>query len=289
MPHRVLLPVLLIAALPSGGPARAHDGAHGEIERTTRTLAAHPSDFDALLRRAEFRRICGDFAGAAADLAAARTLSPEGTGLDLCAAALAFDGGAHAEAQAAVARHLARHPADAKALRLRARIRRAAGDLAGAAGDLDRVLAAGGGTPDDYLTRAAVQRAAGFEPAAVLAGLDEGIARLGAVVGLALPAIEIEQALGRHDAALARLDRLAATPGLREPLLELRAAVLARAGRAREARAVYAAALAEIESLPPARRQLPAVREREARIRSALSVPAAPGSHRPAPGTGGAP
>jgi hypothetical protein len=87
-----------------------------------------------------------------------------------------------------------------------------------------------------------------------------------------MPAIHAEVERGCHDAALSRLAGLAPGSARREGLLERRAAILAAAGRWAESRAAYAAALAEIESLPADHRQRRVTRELEARIRVALAL-----------------
>jgi len=124
--------------------------------------------------------------------------------------------------------------------------------------------------PARYLERADALLAAG-EPEAALGGLDEGLARLGPVVALATRAIEIECAQGRVDAALARLERLASLASRQETWLARRAEILEDVGRRSEARAVYTAALAEVERLPARRRTTPAMLQLEARARDALA------------------
>src|SRR5690606_27991547 len=69
--------------------------------------------------------------------------------------------------------------------------------------------------------------------------LDAGIARLGPIPALQLPAVELEVWLDRPAAALARLERLIAREGRNPAWLVRRAEILARAGRAAAARAAY--------------------------------------------------
>jgi hypothetical protein len=263
--------VLALSALP-GPTARAHDGVHEEIAATSRRLDRHARDVEALLRRAELRRLAGDWSGAATDIASARRIEPARIEIDLCEAALALDRGAAARAIPAADRYLAVRPDDPRALRLRARARLALGSARAAVEDFDRAFAADRrATPDHCLERAAAQRTAGFSAEEILAGLDQGMARIGNVASLVFPAIDIEVERGRHDAALSRLDGLATGAAPREALLGRRADILAAAGRLPESRAAYAAAVAEIESLPAAHRARRATREFEARMRAALA------------------
>jgi predicted Zn-dependent protease len=123
-------------------------------------------------------------------------------------------------------------------------------------------------------------------PEAALGGLDEGIARLGPLVSLEQPAIELELQARRWDQALHRLDRLAAQSPRKESFHERRGQILLQAGRRAEARQAFRAALFALAALPPAQRATPAMAELEARLRRQLklsraSPPAAGGSSRP--------
>jgi len=79
------------------------------------------------------------------------------------------------------------------------------------------------------------------------AALDAGMARLGPIVSLQLPAVELEVALGRTDRALARLDTLLARTA-NPAWVARRGDLLLRAGRSTEARHEYARARAMIAS-----------------------------------------
>ncbi len=83
-----------------------------------------------------------------------------------------------------------------------------------------------------------------------LATLDEGSRRLGSVVTLELAATELEVSRARYDAALTRMDRLAATAPRKEQWLLQRREILERAGRPAEAREAFAAALLAVENPP---------------------------------------
>ena len=97
------------------------------------------------------------------------------------------------------------------------------------------------------------------------------MARLGPVPALQMFAIELELKRGRVDAALLRLDKVAAQSPRKETSLARRGEILMQAERRNEARAAYAAALAAIEALPASARQTKAIVDLEGRVRSALA------------------
>jgi tetratricopeptide (TPR) repeat protein len=66
---------------------------------------------------------------------------------------------------------------------------------------------------------------------------------------LRMEIVRVERARGRYDAALSEVDALLAAQDGRARLLSLRGAILAQAGRSREARASYEAALADAERM----------------------------------------
>ena len=84
-------------------------------------------------------------------------------------------------------------------------------------------------------------------------------------------AIEFEVTRERYDAALARLDRIAAGAARKERWLARRGEILAQAGRQAEARTAFTQVRAAIAALPPRRRTTRAVAELEDRIRMALA------------------
>jgi predicted Zn-dependent protease len=83
-------------------------------------------------------------------------------------------------------------------------------------------------------------------------------------------ALDLEQRDGRLDAALARIERLAAGSPRQESWLVRRAAILAEAGRPGDAEQSLRQALLAIERLPPHRRTAPATTRLEAKARLSL-------------------
>jgi predicted Zn-dependent protease len=129
------------------------------------------------------------------------------------------------------------------------------------------------GRPELYIERAQALASAGDKHyAEALRGLDEGIERLGPLVTIQLHAIDLELKRKQFDAALARLEKIAAQSPRKETWLARRGEILLQAGRPEEARAAYEQALKALDSLPPGRRNVPAMSELERRIKAALET-----------------
>jgi predicted negative regulator of RcsB-dependent stress response len=91
---------------------------------------------------------------------------------------------------------------------------------------------------------------------------------MGPLVTLQLYAMDLETENNRYDAALKRLDEVMAKAPRKETWLERRGNILRQAGKRDEARAAYQAGLDAMKTLPPARRNVPAMLELEKRLRS---------------------
>jgi len=103
-----------------------------------------------------------------------------------------------------------------------------------------------------------------------LQGLDEGIKKLGPLVTLQLSAIEIELQQKNYDGALARLETVAAKSPRKETWLARKGEILVQADRTNEARAAFKAALEAMDTLPPGRRNVPAMIDLEKHLRTEL-------------------
>jgi tetratricopeptide (TPR) repeat protein len=116
-------------------------------------------------------------------------------------------------------------------------------------------------SPTDVLTCAAWLEDRDDNSAAISV-LDQGLARIGVLAGFHQKAIPLEIKLGRYDAALHRIDVLAARF---RPSVELslqRATILEKAGRYREAADSYDSALALLNAVPPSRKSADSYHER---------------------------
>ena len=270
--------VLLAFCWSSWSPARA--AAHGAIDEQITTLASQieedPQNAALYLKRGELHSYHRDWDAAMADYDRAAQLDPTLAGVDLARGKTLLHAGSPTRAKSALDRFLAKHPEHAGALATRARVLVILGQRLAAAADYTRAIAAAERldrpNPEYYLERArALAAEGGGHVAQALHGLDEGVSRLGPIVALQLFAIEIELAGKRYNAALARLETLAAQSPRKEAWLAHRGDILKQAGRATEARLAYEQALAAIESLPARHRSIGATAKLEAEIRAALA------------------
>jgi tetratricopeptide (TPR) repeat protein len=244
--------------------AFAHAGVEVLDESTRTEVAKHPESADAHIARARVLQMKGEWDGALEELeaAAARGADPDAIGEQR--AMVYLDAKFPRMAKVEIDRVLARRPDAYGLLFERGRAWLAIGDANAAARDFGEAIAKGPRpTPEQVIARRDALVSVGKKDEAIRA-LDEGMTRVGQVVSLVLPAIDLEVELGRYDAALARLDRLSAGAPP-NPLWQIRRAdILEQAGRKAEARAEYANTLATIDARPPMRRgkQLDELRRR---------------------------
>lgn len=252
----------------------AHEGLEIQIARVTQEIERLPRSAELHYKRAELHREHGDWAAAKADYDRAETLEPEFAAVDLGRGRLWLAAGDATAAKGALDRFLARRAGDPEGHVERARALVRLGRRAEGVDDFTRGLAGmGQPRPEVYLERAEALRAEG--PARLeeaLRGLDEGIRRVGGVVTLRLMAVEINLELKRYDAALARVDEIAAQAERKDPWWVRRGEILRQAGRTAEAREAFAAARACIEALPPSRRAAKFTQDLESKVRAALEV-----------------
>jgi len=238
----LLLPVLVVATV----ALQAHPEIEDAIVRLNARIAAAPADAELYVQRGELYARHAVWDLAEANYLVAAELDPAHPRLPRVRGALALATGHPDEARVFFDTALARDVHDAEVLVLRARAQAALGARPAAAADLQRALdLIAQPSPELFLELAAL-----LDPAAAIRCLDAGIERLGPALTLHLRALDLEESLGRTDAALARLDQLTAQSERRETWLKRRGDLLARAHRDRDARAAYVAALAAIATLP---------------------------------------
>jgi tetratricopeptide (TPR) repeat protein len=232
--------------------------AHLEIEaaltRLNGLIAASPAEASLYLERGELYAKHEDWITAEANYLRAAELAPNLPRLELLRGSLALATGALLQARDHFDRALELNPRDAEALIFRSRTRARLNDRTGAVADLDAGLQlVANPRPELFLERASLLAT----PAEAIRSLDAGMARIGPAYTLQSRALELEEAHGLIDAALARLTSIAAQSERKEMWLKRRGDLLARAGRVREARTAYAEALAAIAMLPKWLRESP--------------------------------
>ena len=270
------------AFLDAGIPGRvfAHGDLHDQIDGVSDRLAHDPNNAALLLRRAELYRLHGEWENALKDVDRVSQVDPKPGRSDLLRAKILVDAGQLQAARTALNQFLERQPNHVDGLITRALLLVKLGSGSLAAQDYSRAIAASPRPePDYYLKRAeALRRATPPQLGEALAGLDEGIRKLGPLVTLELAAIDVEVALRNYDRALTRLDTARRTSARQESWLVRRAEILAAAGRIAEADKAYGEALKAIVSLPPHLRKTEATRQLETRVRSAQLAAASPHS-----------
>lgn len=251
--------------------------AHAPLDEQIATLTAriqHDSQNPMLyLRRGELH---GDWEAALADYERAAQLDPNLAAVDLARGKTLLQSGRFGPAKIALDRFLAKYPGHGKALATHARVLVKLGQCLAAAEDYTRAISAKENlaqpNPEYYLERARALAAEGGEYIdEALRGLDEGIEKLGPLAALQLEAINLELARKQYDAAVARLESIAAQSTRKELWLARRGEILEQAGRVEEARLAYQQALSALESLLPRHRKTRATAQVETQVFGALA------------------
>jgi len=267
--HGVLVAALGTAVLLAAAGAWAHAGVDELKRDIDAQVAARPGDPQLRLERARILQLAGEWEPALAELDAATERGANADEVGSTRAAVLLAAGRPQPALDELDVLLQRRPDAYGLLFERGRALLALGRPEDAAREFGRAIAGmPQPRPEQVIARRDALLALGRRAEAV-AALDEGMARVGRVVSLQLPAIDLDVELGRYDSALRRLDELlaqAANPAW----VARRGDVLARAGRIEEARAEYARALALIDTRPGAR-QVQSFAELRQRLQTALA------------------
>ena len=274
--HKFVLAISLgavVFAAPSA--VWADDDVALRIQEISKKIEAAPKDASLRAWRADLHRFARDYDAALADCEAARLLAPRDAQVCTVCGRVLADAGYPRAAKAVAETGLGAAPDDPELRMLHARMLAKLGDALGAWDDYGAVIhGVAAPSPDLFLERSDALAAAGSEHLdRALGGLEEGIMRLGPVVTLELRALELEEKLGRVDAALMRIDRLMADAKRTETWQVRKGDVLHRAGRAKEAAESYRAALAALEALPPNVRGSKAMQDLEKQARAGLAAP----------------
>lgn len=238
--------------------AHAHGDLHEQIETLTAQIKQTPQDADLYLRRGELHRLHQDWSKARRDYSRAQKLAPELDIVTYCRGRMEYEAGRFREAERELSRYLAKQTAHADAYTVRAQIRSQLRKRTEAIADLTQAIGLSAEPrPEMYLERARLQSAEKHIGSA-LAGLEDGLKRLGPIPALELEALEIETHAHRFEAALTRIERLRTQTTRQEIWFAKRGDVLSAAQRFTEAKQAYEAALQAISQLPQRLQNLPA-------------------------------
>jgi len=243
--------------------ARPHGDVHLQIVDLTQKIAETPDQPELYLRRGELYRLHRLWDAALADFESARSLPDAPITIDLFFGRLYVDAGWPETGRTVLSRFIKAHSDFDEAYVLRARALVQLDLPLEAAKDFTTAIQTSAmPRPELYIQRAQAMASAGPDHwVAALAGLDEGIAKLGPLVTLQLPAIDIEMKRQAYDKALARLETVAAQSPRKETWLKRRGEILLEAKRPDEAKAAFQEALRALDTLPPARRNVPAMQD----------------------------
>lgn len=232
-------------------PLWAHGPLHEEIVRITAELQQHPNDPVRLARRGELLQLHGLSDQARIDFERLAILRPADITNDFRLGQVQLELGVTNEAVRLLERFATHRPQSAPGQLLLARALLMAGRPRDAAEHFAQAVAVTAEpSPDWYLEQLRALRLAGVPKEELLRCLDAGIARLGPLPVLQLPAVELEVQSGFTDRALARLEALAARAERKERWLVRRGDVLKDAGRIDQARVEYLAAREALDALP---------------------------------------
>ena len=266
----ILACVLLLGAMPV--PATPDGELWTQIEHVSQSLRTQPKRADLFLRRADLLRRFGQFAGALADVKQVRRLDPDSAEVGRIEGRILRDAGHTWRALRMYGQFLGQYPSAHGARLERAQIWASVNRLRSAVRDYDDVIAnVKRPSPDVFMARHELQLRQGPSlRAAALAGLETGLARLGPLISLELPALQLETDLGHYKRALARIERLAGSLPRLDGWWLHRAQVLSAAGRNDAAHDAYRSALNALADVPAARRRMALVQDMLRRARAGL-------------------
>jgi tetratricopeptide (TPR) repeat protein len=253
-------------------PAAAHEAISEQVLAINAEIRKDPTNADLYLKRGELQRLERNYNAALQDYSRAEKLDPKLKILEFCRGRLFFESGKPQTARKHLDRYLDFDPNHIQALVTRARVLAQLKDPEAAIRDYDRAISAGSEPkPEYYIERAEAAASLGQTERAVK-GLDQGIEKLGPLVTLQLPAIDLDLSRKEYDSALKRLETLAAQSERKESWLARRGDILKSAGRHSEAIVAYNQAVHSIQTLPPHLRETRAVKDLEARIYQELKT-----------------
>lgn len=228
---RPLMGLVLWQAIASTG--FAHEGLHEQIVEATRQISLAPANARLYLKRGELYRLHRQWHAALADYDRAARLDDSLDEVEFARGRMYLESRQPGKAKLQLDSFLARNPNHFDAIVVRARALRALRQTAAAVADYSKAISLTlRPRPELYIERARAISSLGVQHQdEALAGLDEGIRRLGSIVTLELLAIDLELSQKRYERALARLDIIIAQAERKEAWLLRRTEIQKMAGR----------------------------------------------------------
>ena len=256
-------------------PCFSHGDVHGRIIEISQRIELQPANAALYLDRAELYRVHQDWDAAQADFDRAYGLNPRLEIIDFARGRMYLEANWPLSAKAALDRFLAKQPNHVEALVVRGRTLAKLERRMDAAQDYTRAInLSRESRPELYIERAqTLAPEGGPYTKEALQGLDQGIQKLGSLVTLQLCAIDLQLKQKDYNGALARLEAITAKSPRKETWLARKGDILQQAGRPQEARIAFKAALDAMETLPPSRKNVPAMLDLQQQLREKLAKP----------------
>jgi predicted Zn-dependent protease len=268
---------VLLALWP--GAATGHENHDQRVAIITEQLRENPGDPALHFKLAETNCEHGDWQATLLNLDTVDRLAPGGFPTPFVRGQALLVGRQYARAKAALDPWLELHADDSAGFLIRARALDQLEPRAAALPDYRAALRFAPSAEPELFFEVAEALAANGCAAEAARVLDDAIRRIGPIASLMVQAIRMERAAGSFDAALARVDTLQRQGPRPEPWMELRAQILAEAGRKGEAEAAWRALLSHLAALPSAERSSTAMclcAERAGRSLASLQDPSLP-------------
>jgi tetratricopeptide (TPR) repeat protein len=250
----------------------AHGDVHGQIVEITQQIEKSPTNSELYIKRGELHRTHQDWDAAQADLDRAFALNSALDVIDFAKGRLFLEASWPVSAKVSLDRFLSKHTNHVEALVVRARTLAKLERRVEAAADYTHAInVSTESRPELYFERAQVLAAEGGKHSKeAVRGLEDGMKKMGPLVTLQLCALDIEVKQKQYDDALKRLESITAKSPRKETWLARRGEILQEAGRKSEARQAFTAALEAMETLPPARKNVPAMMDLQKHLREEL-------------------
>jgi tetratricopeptide (TPR) repeat protein len=255
------------------GKCDAHPELLAQIDELTSEIAQQPTSGVLYLRRGEVHRLHQDWDAAMQDYEQAQRQGADVAGVRLARGHMLLEAGRMRESRAQLDALVAEHPEIVPLRITRAQLLDQTSETAAAVDEYTSAIQLSADPrPEWYLARAQLLVQLGRRRGAVHS-LDEGIGRLGPIVGLELRASEIEAQDGQTSQAAERLLRLANSSGRKETYM-LRIAEIYSAGKDSVMAAKYAdEARQAIAKLPERLQKTSATRELLMRLERLHTIP----------------